>query len=466
MDELIPQSTTFVSQPNDSLSSALPSPAAAKNPTSSNSVTWIIGALLLVLVFGGLAAAAGYKYVSANLATWLQSTRDRSGFGQGVPAVKKDLYGTLAGLKIVEVTPNTPASRAGLKYGDVLIAYNKRPITNDDEIKSVMAYFKEQEERTGKPKTVELSLYRDGDMTVKTLQVPVGRLGIFTREWTFAGAFVEDAIVDRDNYAAAEKYASEAAASGQYTEDQILHMHLLCVNNEKDGDNIRQIQVDELYRKYPSEKLTLFGNYDLLYNKRYRAAAAVFERYLKIKRVDVSTELNLASCYTEMEKYDEADALIARVLARPDDDENAPSEYGLSVLANIRGKIQMGRRQYDLAQARFQKALERYPDDPYYTLAFLYCAAQRDVNGEKPGEFEAAYKTISSQSQETERLMGYHVDALRAFTLVKKNRMQEARTAVSRWQNSADAKRYIPIFWRRFPDGSMIIDNWNGLANQ
>jgi hypothetical protein len=121
-------------------------------------------------------------------------------------------------------------------------------------------------------------------MTVKTLQVPIGKLGIYTREWTFAGAFVEDAIVDRDHYAEAEKYADEAAASGQYTDDQILHMRMLCVNNEKDGDNIRQTQVDELYRKYPADKLTLFGNYDLLYNKRYRAGAAVFERYLKIKK--------------------------------------------------------------------------------------------------------------------------------------------------------------------------------------
>jgi tetratricopeptide (TPR) repeat protein len=270
--------------------------------------------------------------------------------------------------------------------------------------------------------------------------------------------------VDRDNYAAAEKYASEAAASGQYTDDQILHMRMLCVNNEKDGDNIRQIQVDELYGKYPPDKVTLFGNYDLLYNKRYRAGAAVFERYLAIKRVDVSTELNLASCYTEMDKYDEAEALITRVLARPESDRNAPSEYGLSVLQRIRARIELGRRQYDRAQQGFATALESYPDDPYYTLSFLYCAAMRDVSGDKPGEFDAAYKMVSAQSHETERLMGYHIDALRALILVKQHRVADAQAAVARWRDSADAKRYIPIFWNRFPDGAQIIDNWNALS--
>lgn len=443
---------------------AIAATTARTNQGQSNRFLFIGVALILLICAAGLGIAGEYKYkyVSTKLAGWMQTIR--TPVQRGVPAAKNDLYGTLAGLKIVEVIANSNASRVGLKYGDVLIAYNKRPISNEQEIDAVMAYFERQHEQTGKPNIVELSLYRDGDMTVKTLRVPVGRLGIYTREWTFAGAFVEDAIVDRDDYVAAEKYADEAAASGDYTDDQILHMRMLCLNNEKDGDIAREIQVDELYRKYPPEKLTLFGNYDLLYNKRYRAGAAVFERYLKIKKVDVSTELNLASCYVEMDKYDEAEALLAKVLARPDSDRNAPSEYGLSVLSNIRARIYMGRRQYDRAQEGFYTALERYPGDSYYTLAFLYCAAQRELSGEKPGELEAAYRKTSERSHETERLMGYHIDALRALVLVKQRRVADARSTVMKWRDSADAKRYIPIFWRRFPDGEQVIDNWNALS--
>ena len=442
-----------LSRPGNLIGTPAANPWTEQAKPRSSYTFWIVIAAIVVISIGGCVAFIGYRYVNAHLGTWLRSHR-----GGNIPAAKTNLYGTLAGLKIVEVVPDSHASRVGLKYGDVLIAYNKRPITNEDEIDAVMAYFERQQN-----KTAELSLYRDGDMKVKTLQVPIGKLGIYIREWTFAGAFVEDAIVDRDNYAAAEKYANEAAASGRYTEDQVLHMRMLCVNNEKGGDNIRRIQVDELYANYPPDKVTVFGNYDLLYNKRFRAGAAVFERYLKIKGPDVSTELNLASCYTEMDKYDEAEELITRVLARPASDRNAPSEYGLSVLSNIRAKIYMGRRQYAQAQAGFQAALDRYPGDSYYTLAYLYCATFRDISGETRGEFEAAYRMLSAQSNETETLMGYHIDALRALILVKQNRIADAQSLVARWRNSADAKRYIPIFWNRFPDGPQIIDNWNAL---
>src|SRR5207253_9737380 len=128
-------------------------------------------------------------------------------------------------------------------------------------------------------------------------------------------------------------------------------------------------------------------------------------------------------------------------------EENAPSEYEVSVLSSLRRKIDMGRHQYHQSQEPFRAALERYPVGSYYVLAFLYCAAQRDVKGEKPGEYEVAYKVVSGQLGETENSMGYHLDALRAFIFVKLNRTPEAAALVSKWKNSAEAKRYIPVFW-------------------
>ena len=379
-----------------------------------------------------------------------------------IPSAKSDLTGTRAGVKITRVGPNSAAAQAGVKYGDVLIAYNKRPITNEEELDAVITFFQRQFDQTGRHVVAELSLYRGGDLTVRTFRVPVGLLGIYTREWTLAGAFVQDAIAN-DDYVSAEKYLDEAAASGHYTNDQVLHMRILCLNNETDGDKIRQTQVDQLYQKYEPEKLRLFANYDLLYHKRYHAAAAIFERYLKFKQTDVATELTLASCYTEMERYDEADELLAKVLARPEADENAPREYGLSMVSNIQARIFMGRGQYDRAQESFKKLLDQYPEDPYYTLAFLYCAARREENAE---DFEAAYKVVSARLEKTEQLMGYHVDALRAFVLMKRENVSVARATVVKWKDSADAKRYIPVFWRSFPDGTEIINNWNLLMGQ
>jgi tetratricopeptide (TPR) repeat protein len=414
----------------------------------------VIVTSILVFLLGGLNVVAQQK--SANL------RRERI----PVPLVKTDLSGTRAGVKITGVGSNSAAARAGLKYGDVLIAYNKRPITNEDELDAVIRFFQRQFEQTGRDVTAELSLYRGGDLTVRTFRIPIGRLGVYTRDWTFAGALVQEAIVSGDDYVSAEKYLNEAAASGHYTNDQILHMRLLCLNNETDGDKIRQTQVDHLYRKYQPEKLRLFANYDLLYNKRYYAAAAIFERYLKIKPADVSTALTLASCYAETGKYDEAEALVAKVLGRPRADESAASEYELSMLSNIQARIYMGRGQYDRAQESFKKALDQYPDDPYYILAFLYCAARREVSGDEAGDFEAAYKMVSARLEETEGLMGYHVDALRAFVFMKQQQVSSARAMVVKWKDSADARRYIPVFWRSFPDGAEIIKNWNLLMGQ
>lgn len=408
--------------------------------------------LAVTIVLGARFPAAAYKPIRKTGGTKVINR---------IPPSKSDLTGTLAGLKIVTVAPYSAAARAGLKYGDVLIAYNNRPITNEEELDAVMRFFARQQEKT----TVELSLYRDGDVTVRTFRAPVGRLGIYTREWTFAGAFVEQAIGAGD-YVSAERYVAQAAASGRYTSDQLLHMRVLCLNNEVDGDAIRRNQVDDLYRKYPAEKLRLFANYELLYHKRYRAGAAIFEKYLKLNRVDVATELALASCYTELEKYDEADALLAKIVARPESDEHAATQYVLSELSILKARIHMGRGEYARAQELFRKALDQYGDNSYFALALLYCAARREVVEGRAGEFEATHEFVTGRSDEIEALMGYHIDALRAYVQVKRRHLAAARATVDKWIDSADARRFVPLFWRNFPKGSEIINNWNQLLGE
>src|SRR4029079_12440923 len=101
------------------------------------------------------------------------------------------------------------------------------------------------------------------------------------------------------------------------------------------------------------EKLRFFVNYDLMYHKRYRAGAAMFERYLKFKGADVATALTLASCSTEIEKDNEAEALLTKVLARPKTDENAAGDYARQLLSNIQAKIYSRRRQHHRWQRAF-----------------------------------------------------------------------------------------------------------------
>src|ERR1043165_9424362 len=114
-----------------------------------NQTTWIVLAILLAMVIvAGSAVLAIYKFGGATLASL--SGRARNGlFEKGDPAIKSNLNGTLAGLKIVGVQPNSCAARVGLKYGDILVAYDNRPVTNEEEISAAMEHAQRIQSRHG-----------------------------------------------------------------------------------------------------------------------------------------------------------------------------------------------------------------------------------------------------------------------------------------------------------------------------
>lgn len=57
------------------------------------------------------------------------------------------------GVLVVEVAPHSPAERAGLREGDIIIAANKRPVTNLDEL---------QQATKGQQRGLWLNLFRNG----------------------------------------------------------------------------------------------------------------------------------------------------------------------------------------------------------------------------------------------------------------------------------------------------------------
>ncbi|MEP6743656.1 MAG: hypothetical protein ABJB61_14255, partial [bacterium] len=112
---------------------------ALANKPQGRLLPWLVmAAVITFLVGGGWGVFKAFKYVEENIGTWQEQLRtrnlDNDPLAGNLPPIKKDLYGTLAGLKIVGIEPNTTAARVGLKYGDILVAYNKRPVSNEDEI--------------------------------------------------------------------------------------------------------------------------------------------------------------------------------------------------------------------------------------------------------------------------------------------------------------------------------------------
>src|SRR4029453_3270131 len=124
------------------------------NQPRTKAVRWIIVTSILLFTGSAWNLVAGQKSVNVR------------GASTTIPAAKSNLTGTRAGVKITGVGPKSAAVRAGLKYGDVLIAYNNRPITNEDELDGVIRFFQRQFDQSGRHVVAELSLYRGGDLTV------------------------------------------------------------------------------------------------------------------------------------------------------------------------------------------------------------------------------------------------------------------------------------------------------------
>ncbi len=69
------------------------------------------------------------------------------------------------GVTVTEVFRGSPAERAGLKPGDVIISYNGTPITKDDPLFGVMR-------RCGGGKMVEIGILRSDASQVITISCP------------------------------------------------------------------------------------------------------------------------------------------------------------------------------------------------------------------------------------------------------------------------------------------------------
>jgi serine protease Do len=83
------------------------------------------------------------------------------------PALAKAFNGETDGALVGEVTPNSPASKAGVKQGDIIMAVNGQPIPNAGQLRSRIGMLDPNN-------TVTLKVWRDG----KTMDLPV-TLGAF-----------------------------------------------------------------------------------------------------------------------------------------------------------------------------------------------------------------------------------------------------------------------------------------------
>jgi S1-C subfamily serine protease len=117
---------------------------------------WLAAASLLVLVTTPALAATDSNAGKGWLGVSTQPTD---------PDLKKGLDLTHDGLVVNQVTRDSPADRAGLKKGDVILTYNSRTVTTPEQLRDMV--------RNATPgRSVALGIWRDGAR--KSLDVKLG----------------------------------------------------------------------------------------------------------------------------------------------------------------------------------------------------------------------------------------------------------------------------------------------------
>ena len=122
----------------------------------SNLARWLAAASLLVLVTTPAFAASSSTSGKGWLGVSTQSTD---------ADLKKGLDLTQDGLLVNQVTRDSPADRAGLKKGDVILSYNSHTVTTPEQLRDLVR-------GTAPGRSVALGLWRDGAR--KSVDVKMG----------------------------------------------------------------------------------------------------------------------------------------------------------------------------------------------------------------------------------------------------------------------------------------------------
>lgn len=103
--------------------------------------------------------------------THVQVNEERSAYlgvnGLAATGELLDRHNIKEGLYITRVFPDTPAEKAGIKKGDILLSIEKMTVSDMDELSEVLSYYEEGETVTVKILTRSSNGYREKELTVE-----------------------------------------------------------------------------------------------------------------------------------------------------------------------------------------------------------------------------------------------------------------------------------------------------------
>ena len=379
------------------------------------------------------------------------------------------------GVRVIEVDPGSQEDRAGIQVMDLLTKYGEFTVTDfSTYYKAREAYFKQPD------KKVQLELWRG--RTRLTVQVFPGTWGMDTNEFNPV-AYQLDAVLKslaldqqipdykrdvefKDHFqrestdkklAKAKAMIDDAEAQGTLTPAQILVARISVIPNDAPEEDLKKQDalLAEFISNQPREYIWHLGEH---FRERdlYRPAKALLKQYLMTDPDDVSIRLNVGYVNMQLGLWSEAEAGADLVLSKPED----LSEHGLFVAFQQKARGALNRGDYKTAIEFAQKAFDLEPVNLELVVIQLAAAATGDMA--KLNEVSRKYKELLPEDYERNKLQ---IDAVEALALAKGGQDELARAVVARWKQKDRVEGRIRYYWRRYPGGSKVIDNWFRLSS-
>lgn len=377
------------------------------------------------------------------------------------------------GLRVEEVFPDSPAAAAGIQSMDLITQYGDHPIVDD------AGYFaaRNQYENTFAP-TVEIAVWRG--VHRMTAKVSTGWLGVKTRandkvSEAFLGMMnrinsmreIPDYMHNREFKGQfdggpakvleqAKILIDKAESEGTLTPAQIQVARIFMILDDAPEEDQRRLAelLKEFIATQPVNYIHMLGNDVFFEKRRYRAAVACFNHYLKTSPNDISMRLTMAVAYNHLGMYEEAEGAANYVF-----DHNLElSNHGHVVAYMAKAYAALGRKDYGRCIQFYDKAwaIEK---EPIAMMFSAFAAAQMGDTEKVELAIQKYKKALPVRYHE----MKLHLDAVQAYALVKSNQPDAARKIVKEWKDTEQTEGRLIGLWRFHPDGLVVARNWADL---
>ena len=378
------------------------------------------------------------------------------------------------GVRVIEIIPDGQAEAGGVQVMDLLAKYGKFTIVDHS------TYYKAREFYLRTPKVkVKLVFWRG--RSPYTIQVLPGLMGMDTNEYNTTG-YALDAVLkgaellndlpeyqrqvefkeafEKEDLGGGPNKAREmidrAEAEGSLTATQILVARIRAILDNAPEEELKKqdVLVAEFLRSQPPEYIGWLGE-KFEEQNHFRPARALLKHYLLTDPNNVEIRLTLGYVNTRLGQWADAEAGADLLLSNPDDIE--PDDLCMVYQHKALGAL--SRNDYDTAIDFAEKAFAN--DGDIFEIALIQLAAALKGDVEKVNEASRMFQKERPKNYEAFK---FQIDSAEALALTVSGKDELARAVVAPSAQKDRAEGRLKDYWRHFPYGNKVIENWTRLA--